>query len=149
MENCPLDLDDGADSNGSQAFQIPHPAQDEIGLGATVQALAGALAVSVEAFLISSSEGEPPGRGRPPKAKEEDAEPAPKRPRGRPRKAAGGQEDVQTVEETTDAPTGHSGTGKGKPKGKGKRCEATASGQPGTPRPQERRAMQPVAEIVN
>jgi transcriptional regulator with XRE-family HTH domain len=53
---------------------------------ATVQMLANALGGSTEAFRTPPAEREPQGRGRPVKAKEEDAEPASKRPRGRPRK---------------------------------------------------------------
>jgi transcriptional regulator with XRE-family HTH domain len=83
---------------------------------ATVQALARALAVSVEAFVVAPSAGEPPGRSRRPTEKAADAEPVPKRPRGRPRKEASGQEDAQAA----DATAGRSGTGKGKPKGTGK-----------------------------
>jgi transcriptional regulator with XRE-family HTH domain len=50
----------------------------------TVLALADALGVSCEAFTQAPAERQPPRRGRPPKPAAED--PAPKRPRGRPRK---------------------------------------------------------------
>src|SRR5262245_51900902 len=52
----------------------------------TVQALCQALAISCEAFNKEPAERPEPSRGRPPKAKAEG--PAPKRPRGRPRKGA-------------------------------------------------------------
>jgi transcriptional regulator with XRE-family HTH domain len=54
----------------------------------TVLALAGALGVSCEDFTSPPTGGQPPGRGRPPKAV--DVNPAPKRPRGRPQKNGGG-----------------------------------------------------------
>jgi hypothetical protein len=57
----------------------------------TVLALASALGVECTAFTTPPAEGEPQEPGRPPKAKEEDAEPACKRPRGHPRKDAGNQ----------------------------------------------------------
>ena len=57
---------------------------------ATVQALAAALGVSVEAFAVPPEQEAPPRpRGRPKKAEVEEAlVPEPPRPRGRPRKAA-------------------------------------------------------------
>ncbi len=54
-----------------------------------VVALAQALGATCLAFLEPPTEREPSGPGRPPKAKEEQAPPALKRPRGRPRKDAG------------------------------------------------------------
>jgi transcriptional regulator with XRE-family HTH domain len=53
---------------------------------ATVQALAGALGVTCEAFTTPPADREPQGRGRPPKPVEK--EPPPKRPRGRPKNDA-------------------------------------------------------------
>jgi transcriptional regulator with XRE-family HTH domain len=60
----------------------------------SVLALANALGVGVEAFTAPPSERPAPGRGRPAKAREE-APPAAKRPRGRPRKDAGKVRDKQ------------------------------------------------------
>jgi transcriptional regulator with XRE-family HTH domain len=51
-----------------------------------VVALAEALGVDCRAFLVEPGARSEAGRGRPPKAPPTDA-PAPKRPRGRPRKA--------------------------------------------------------------
>lgn len=51
----------------------------------TVVALCKALKVSCQAFLEEPSTTAGPGRGRPPKSQAEQT-PAPKRPRGRPRK---------------------------------------------------------------
>jgi transcriptional regulator with XRE-family HTH domain len=53
----------------------------------TAVALAGALGVEVTAFLKEPAPRQQTGRGRPPKRTEkEEEEPAPKRPKGRPRK---------------------------------------------------------------
>src|SRR5262245_6251394 len=51
-----------------------------------VVALAKALGVRCEDFLQAPAEQHTPKRGRPPKPAPEAAQPAPKRPRGRPRK---------------------------------------------------------------
>jgi transcriptional regulator with XRE-family HTH domain len=54
----------------------------------TVLALAAALGVTCEAFTRPPADAAPRGPGRPPK--DADRTPAPRRPRGRPRKSAGG-----------------------------------------------------------
>src|SRR5262245_48378501 len=53
-----------------------------------VVALSQALGVSCEDFLQAPAEPHTPKRGRPPKPTAEAARPAPKRPRGRPRKGS-------------------------------------------------------------
>jgi transcriptional regulator with XRE-family HTH domain len=52
----------------------------------TVIALCQALNATCDAFLQPPAVEVEPHRGRPPQAREQAAEPAPKRPRGRPRK---------------------------------------------------------------
>jgi transcriptional regulator with XRE-family HTH domain len=54
---------------------------------ATVLALAGALGVDCNAFTQAPAERPPAGPGRPRKEQAAATSPAPKRPRGRPRKA--------------------------------------------------------------
>lgn len=54
----------------------------------TVVALCKALGVGCDVFMQPPADREPHGRGRPPKPVEEPAEPAPKRPRGRPKKGS-------------------------------------------------------------